>query len=46
MCGPVITVWTVKYVWTSDNSVDCQVCRSSNYIGVFMDYEHIRSRAK
>ena len=26
MCGPVITVRTVKYVWTSNNSVDSQVC--------------------
>ena len=26
MCGPVITVWTVKYVWTSNYSVDSQVC--------------------
>ena len=26
MCGPVITVWTVKYVWISDYSVDSQEC--------------------
>ena len=26
MHGPVITLWTVKLEWTSNNSVDSQVC--------------------
>ena len=26
MCGPVITFWTAKYVWTSNYSEDSQVC--------------------
>ena len=25
VCGPLITMWTVKYVWTSNCSVDNQV---------------------
>ena len=26
MCGSVIILWTVKYVWTSYYTVDSQVC--------------------
>ena len=26
MCGPVITLWTVKYEMTIDYNVDSQVC--------------------